>query len=384
MIERKKELNRLTELTRKYPATAILGPRQVGKTTLARALKCDHWFDLENPRDAQRLSDPLLTLDPLRGLIGIDEIQHQPALFPLLRHLVDQHPEQHYLLLGSASPELVRHSGESLAGRIAFHQLRGLSLAEVGINNWHQRWVRGGFPKAFLADCESDSLDWRQNYIQAFLERDIPNLGIHIPAATMRRFWMMLSHYHGQLLNYSELGRSFGISDMTVRKYLDILQGTFMVRLLQPWHANVGKRQVKSPKLYLTDSGIFHSLQGIDNWNQLEAHPKLGSAWEGFALEIASKAIGQADESLFFYRTHAGTELDLLWQANGRWWGCEFKYASAPTVTPSIRNAIEDLGLAHVWIVHPGTETYPLAANVSALPIQALTDTWPYPENEVG
>ena len=323
----------------------------------------------------------MLALEALAGVIGIDEIQVQPMLFPVLRHLADRHPDRRYLILGSASPDLVRHGGETLAGRIAFHQLPGLSLAECGAGEWRQRWLRGGFPKAFLAASDADSLEWREHYVRAFLERDIPNLGIRIPAATMRRFWMMLSHCHGQLLNHSEIGRAFGISDMTVRHYLDILQGTFMVRLLHPWHANVGKRQVKSPKVYLTDSGIFHHLQGLGTFADLEAHPKLGASWEGFALEIVADAIGLPPQSVFFYRTHAGTEMDLVWQARGRWWGCEFKYTSTPKMTPSIRNAIADLGLHHVWIVHPGEQCFPVAVGVTALPLQQLSGEWPYPED---
>lgn len=351
----------------------MLGPRQCGKTTLARQIEADRYFDLENPRHLAQLNEPQLTLEGLRGTIVIDEVQRRPDLFPLLRYLADQQHRQKFLLLGSASRNLLKQSSETLAGRIAYFVLRGFSLQEIGADQIRRLWVRGGFPRSYLTANEEESQLWRENYISTFLERDIPQLGIQIPAATLRRFWMMLSHYHGQLLNYSELARSFGISDMTARHYVDILVGTFMVRLLPPWHVNLGKRLVKSPKLYFRDSGLFHSLQSIENERQLLAHPKLGASWEGFALEQVTTILGIDERSQFFWATHNGAELDLFWQEKGKNWGIEFKYTDAPKRAKSMLNTLQDLKLSHLWVVYPGSEKYRLDRQITALPLSHIS-----------
>ncbi|MFH1706323.1 MAG: ATP-binding protein [Planctomycetota bacterium] len=320
-------------------------------------------------------------MENLAGLIVIDEIQRRPDLFPVLRALVDAHPRQRYLILGSASPALLRQGSESLAGRIGCYVLGGLRLEDVGPDRSRKLWLRGGFPRAYSARSDRDSRLWRDNYLTAFLERDIPQLGISIPAATLRRFWTMLSHYHGQVLNYAELARSFGISDMTARKYVAILEGTFMVRLLQPWHVNTKKRLVKSPKLYIRDTGLLHALYAIETEADLMSHNKLGASWEGFALESVCRHIGKSTGEVFFWATHNGAELDLYWQDRGRAWGVEIKYADAPRITPSMRTVLQDLELAHLWVVYPGTTTYSLSPAITVLPIGELHKITPKPRN---
>jgi uncharacterized protein len=377
LIHRPAEMRALQTLLADFPVVAILGPRQSGKTTLAGLVKADHYLDLEDPRAARRMENPLLTLEPMKGLVVIDEVQRLPELFPILRSIVDRRLGQRFLLLGSASGDLIRHSSESLAGRVAYLDIGGLRAADVGTDGIPSLWLRGALPPAFTARSDEASWTWRQNYVRTFLERDIPQLGITIPAATLRRFWEMLSHYHGQILNWSELARSFGVSDTTVRRYVDILQGTFMVRVLQPWYVNVGKRLVKAPKLYLRDSGILHALQAIDTRDQLLSHPKLGASWEGFVIEEVSKALRA--EALYYWRTHTGAEMDLTWQRHGKRWGVEVKWADAPAITPSIRNALVDLELEHVWVVYPGTERYRLSEQVTALPAAEVREPWPYP-----
>lgn len=378
MIARSTDKRILRGLLREFPVTAILGPRQCGKTTLARGFAADHYFDLENPRDAALFETPQVTLEALSGLIVIDEVQRARDLFSLIRHLVDTHRGQRYLVLGSASGQLLRQSSESLAGRIAFHELGGFRLSDVGPSTWRRLWLRGGLPPAFTARSDAASSRWREQYVATFLERDIPQLGVRIPATTLRRFWMMLSHYHGQVLNSSELARSFGVSDMSVRRYLEVLESAFVVRLLQPWYANLGKRLVKSPKLYLRDSGLLHSLLALHTARDLAAHNKLGASWEGFALEVTVRAIRKRSEELFFWATHSGAEVDLFWRERGRNWAVEFKYADAPRLTPSMASAIKDLGLARLWVVYPGDRTYELATNVTALPLVAVSDPWQY------
>lgn len=372
LLPRIRERNALQHRIANSPVTAILGPRQCGKTTLASMLDADHTFDLENPRDAARLEHAQTVLERLRGLVVIDGVQRAPSLFALLRYLSDTQPETRFLLLGSASPDLVRDTSESLAGRIAYHDLGALVVDEIGSIPWQRLWLRGGFPRSLLHRDDAASLRWREDFVRSFLERDIPQLGISIPAATLRRFWIMISHYHGGLLNFSEIGRSLGVSDHTIRRYLEILEGTFMVRLLAPWHANVGKRLVKAPKLYIRDSSLFHLLQSIGNQEDLFAHPKLGASWEGFALEQALRLV--AIDAPFFWRTHAGAELDLLWHSGGRAWGIEFKYADAPTLTRSMRSVIDDLSLHHLWVVYPGADTYALSDKVTVIPITALAE----------
>lgn len=340
-------------------------------------MAADHYFDLENPRDAARLEEPQLALEDLHGLVVIDEIQRIPNLFPLIRYLVDTHPNQKYLILGSASRDLIRQSSESLAGRIAYYHLAGFRLNDVGSTAFKRLWLQGGLPPSFLSDPEQ-SLLWRDNYISTFLERDIPQLGIHIPSVTLRRFWSMLAHYHGQILNYSELSGAFGISDMTVRKYIDILEGTFMVRTLQPWHTNIGKRLVKRPKLYLRNSGLLHRFLRVDTLDQLRGHPKLGASWEGFALECVMRSVGEEEANFYFWKVHSGTEIDLFWQYGGRNWGVEFKYADAPKRVRSMTIGIKDLDLAHLWVIYPGNTRYRLDEKITALPVTQLPAQWEY------
>ena len=371
-LPRPRELEAVRAGLRRAPVTALLGPRQCGKTTLAQSLKAEHFFDLEDPRSLARLDEPQTALEGLTGTVVIDEVQRKPDLFPLLRVLADRQLATRYLLLGSASPDLVKEVSESLAGRVAYHDLGPLAVDETGVREWRKLWLRGGFPRSYLADEDTASALWREDFIRSYLERDVPALGISIPAETLRRFWVMVSHYHGQVLNLSELGRSFGVSDHTVRRYLEILTGTFMIRLLPPWHANVGKRLVKAPKLYIRDSGLFHALHTIATPLQLESHPKLGASWEGFAMEQAIRLTGVAHPH--FWRTHTGAELDLVWQAHGALWGMEFKYQDAPGMTRSIRAVMRDLPLQHLWIVYPGPDRYRIDKAVTVLPVAEIPD----------
>ncbi|GAB6270891.1 MAG: ATP-binding protein [Smithella sp.] len=377
IIKRQQDQAALSKLMASFPVVAILGPRQCGKTTLAKAIGADHYFDLENPRDAARLDQPQLALEDLSGVIVIDEIQRLPDLFPLLRYLVDQNKKRKFIILGSASRDLIRQSSESLAGRIAYHYLGGFRLSDVGEAKIKILWLRGGLPLSFLSRTDEESHVWRGQYVTTFLERDIPQLGINIPARTLRRFWTMLSHYHGQILNYAELGRSFGVSDMTVRKYCDILEGTFMIRILQPWHVNIGKRLVKRPKFYLRDSGLYHSLSSIETQKQLQTWPKLGASWEGFALDCVCRMLGKQDNEFYFWNTHAGAELDLFWQNRGKNWGVECKYEDAPRLTRSMQTAMNDLQLSKLWIVYPGKQKYQLGKNISVLPLNLLETELP-------
>lgn len=401
IIERKKDVKQIAELIGTFPVTAVLGPRQSGKTFLASHIPHKHYYDLENPRDLSKLENPQLALESLEGLIVIDEIQRKPELFPLLRYISDTNQKQKYLILGSASPELIKQSSESLAGRIGYYRLGGFGIDDITLDNlnrmWSRReyprgaprrdtfqnrikmlWLRGGLPKAFLANSEKESFLWLGEYINTLLERDLPQLGITIPAVTLRRFWMMLSHYHGQILNYSELGRSFGISDVTIKKYVDILEGTFMVRTLQPWFANLGKRLVKRPKIYIRDTGIFHSLISVHTLDQLQGHPKLGASWEGFAMDNFLRIIGKRDNEVFFWSTHSGAELDLFWQDKGKNWGAEFKYGDAPKMTKSMQSAIHDLKLSHLWVIYPGKDRYVLDNKITVVPLETIRGVWKY------
>ncbi len=379
MIDRPGHLKQVESLLRQFPVVAILGPRQVGKTTLAREIMADRkggatMFDLERAEDLALLSDPILALESARGLVVIDEIQRRPELFPSLRVLVDQpRVRRRFLILGSAAPELLRQSSESLAGRIAYHELDGLSLAEVGTDATSKLWQRGGFPRSFLARSDSLSLRWRQELIRTYLERDIPALGLRLPAPTLRRFWMMLAHYHGQLWSASELGRAFGVAHTTVQRYLDVLSSTFMVRQLPPWHENIGKRQIKTPKVYIRDTGVLHALLDLGTSRAIEAHPKVGASWEGFALDCTVARLGARTEECFFWGTHTGAELDLLVVRGTRRLGFEFKRNSAPRATKSMHAAVEDLGLEHLYVVHPGARSLPLASKISGLALAALS-----------
>lgn len=383
-IPRGADRQRVRRLLRRSPVVAILGPRQVGKTTLAAEIR-RAWrgpsvaFDLEDPADLARLADPMLALRPLRGLVVLDEIQRLPGVFPVLRVLADRpRPAARFLVLGSATPELLRQSSESLAGRLAFHELAGLSLAEVGAARAGTLWLRGGFPRSYLARSARESLDWRLDFVRTFLERDLPQLGVSIPATTLRRFWTMLAHYHGQVWNAAEFARSFGVSDMTARRYLDLLAATFVVRILPPWHENVGKRQVKSPKIYLADTGLLHALLNIPTMVDLERHPKVGASFEGFVIESAVRALGARWDECFFWATHAGAELDLLVVRGRVRIGIEIKRTVSPAVTPSMRSALQDLGLSRLDVIHAGDETYPLAPRIRAVALsRVLTDLAP-------
>jgi predicted AAA+ superfamily ATPase len=372
VIDRPAYLERLVSAVRRAPVTALLGPRQCGKTTLAREFAVGRdavTFDLESRPDLRRLQNPELALGAERGLVILDEIQARPELFDVLRVLVDRPRNRaRFLLLGSASPDIVRGSSETLAGRVEFVELAGFDVRETGPASWPKLWLRGGLPRSFLARSNEDSLAWREGFVRTFLERDVPQLGIGIPAAALRRFWTMLAHYHGQTWNASELGRSMGLSDKTVRAYLDILTGTFMVRQLQPWHQNVGKRQVKSPKVYLRDTGLLHSLLEITDRRMLLGHPRVGASFEGFALEEVLHAVspGQA----FFWGTHGGAELDLFFVLDGRRHGVEIKLDEAPSASRSMWTAIEDLSLDHLWVVYPGRHSYRVHETITVWPIQ--------------
>lgn len=362
------------ELIHFSPVVAILGPRQSGKTTLAKMLETDHYFDLENPRDLARLEHAQVTLEKLEGLVVIDEIQLRPELFPLLRYLVDQQERTRYLILGSASRDLIHQGSETLAGRISFLRLNGFVLDEVGEDDWEKLWWRGGFPRAYLAPSDELAGKWHEDYISTFLERDIPQFGIQVPAATLRRFWVMLSHYHGNLINFSELGRSLQVADTTIRHYVDILESTLMIRVLRPWFMNTSKRLVKSPKIYLNDAGLYHRLQSIDSPGQLQSHPKLGASWEGFALTQLIGLSGMREDAFHFWATQAGAEVDLFWQRNGKNFAAEFKYGDAPRRTRSMSIALNDLDIAHMWVVYPGKESYPLDERISVLPVSAIQE----------
>lgn len=376
MIQRPHYLDKLARAVERSPITALLGPRQCGKTTLARMFGHDRettHFDLESQTDIQRLQNPEMMLGSLTGLVILDEIQLVPTLFGVLRVLVDR-PQNHtrFLILGSASPELVKRVSQTLAGRVEFIELTGFYIPEVGTEEVQRLWLRGGLPRSYLADSLENSRAWRDGFIRTFLERDIPQLGITIPAAAMRRFWTMLSHYHGQIWNASNIARAMGMSDKTMRSYLDILTGTFMVRQLQPWYANVGKRQVKRPKIYLRDSGLLHGLLNIPDHYSLMGHPSVGASWEGFALE-QFLTIVQPHEA-FFWATHAGAEVDLFIPHAGKRYGVEFKFKEAPKISRSMRIALQTLDLDHLWIVHPGQHAYPVDEKISVLPAEAIAD----------
>lgn len=384
MIPRHLHLDQLADRLANFPIVAMLGPRQVGKTTLARQLAAQ-WpgpvkhFDLEDPEDQARLSDPAFVLRPLSGLVVLDEIQTRPDLFPLLRVLADRSDTPaRFLLLGSASPELMRHTAESLAGRVAFHEVEGLALDEIasvqsGTDWLDDRWLRGGFPRSLLAKNLAGSREWRESFIRTYLERDLPQLGISLPAMTLRRFWTMLAHYHGQTWNGSELGRALGVSDKTVSRYLDILEGTYMAFRLLPWHTNLGKREIKAPKVYVADSGILHGLLGVNGLDDLLAHPKCGASWEGFLIrEIIRRTAARRGEA-FFWGVHTGAELDLLILQNGRRLGFEIKLTRSPTVTPSMRSAREILELDQLYVMCHGTGApWPLAEGMTAVPAMCL------------
>jgi predicted AAA+ superfamily ATPase len=373
MIGRREDIGRISDLLTRFPVVGIVGARQIGKTTLAREFVSRQvepvsYFDLEDPADLARLQDPMLALRQLRGLVAIDEIQRLPDLFTVLRVLADR-PDvpARFLVLGSASPDLLRQGAESLAGRIFYHELRGFGLADTGIDSLDKLWHRGGFPRSFLAPNDAASDEWRQGFVRTFLERDLPQLGIDVAAQTMRRFWTMLAHRHGQTWNASELSRSLGVSDVTVRRYLDHLTSALVVRQLLPWRENLNKRQVKAPKTYVADSGLLHSLLNLPEREDLEGHPKAGASWEGFLLQEIVTQLGARPEECYFWATHTGAELDLLVVRGRRRVGFEIKRTAAPKVSKSMRIAAADLKVDRLDVVHAGTETFPLAEGIRAV-----------------
>lgn len=372
MILRTSTHNTITTALERSRIVAILGPRQCGKTTLARQfVPTDSvaYFDLEDPLSLARLDEPMTALRDLTGLVVIDEVQRRPDLFTILRVLADRTPlPARFLILGSVAPDLLRQSSESLAGRMETVPISGFTIADVGIAAHEKHWLRGGFPLSFLATSDSNSAAWRKSFIQTLLERDIPSFGLGTPAPTLYRFWTMLSHYHGQVWNAAEPARSLGIGETSVRRYLDLLEGVYMVRQLQPWHENLKKRQVKSPKVYIRDSGLLHQLLGIRTFPELLSHPKCGASWEGYVIEEIIGSV-QPDE-VYFWATHAGAELDLLLFKDGRRIGVEIKRADAPRMTPSMRTALEDLKLDRLVVVYPGERRYALAERVEVVPLQ--------------
>ena len=375
-VRRNTLLERIRTALARNPVTMLTGPRQSGKTTLARELLREdspNYFDLEDPADLARLEEPRTALEPLNGLVVIDEIQRRPGLFPVLRVLADRRTRPaRFLILGSASGELLRQSSETLAGRIERIEIGGFTLAELGPDAIEMLWRRGGFPRAFLAGGERDSTAWRKQFIQTLLERDFPQWGVRVPATALLRFWTMVAHYHGQTWNSAQPAQALGVSPSTTRRYLDLLTDALVLRQLQPWHANLGKRQVKSPKVYVRDSGLLHRLYGLETEKALLSHPKLGASWEGFAIEQVLAA--EPCDDAWFWATHQGAEIDLLLRRGDCLFGVECKRADAPRLTPSIRIALDDLGLERVAIVYPGAKCYPLGDPVEVVPLAALAE----------
>ncbi len=374
MVQRTELLRQVEYSLKRNPVTAILGPRQCGKTTLAREIGRQEkaaYFDLEDPQDQARLANPQLTLEALRGVVILDEIQRRPELTMLLRVLADRKPLPcRFILLGSASPDLMRQASDSLAGRVHFVDMGGFTLGEVGGDQRDRLWLRGGFPLSFLADDDEDSRQWRLSLVRTFLERDMPQLGVQIPAEMLRRFWTMLAHYHGQVWNGSEIGASLGVTHHTTRKYLDLLCGAYVVRQLQPWFENLGKRVVKSPKVYVRDSGLLHALLGIPDFPALQGHPKLGASWEGFVIEQILSWAGE--RNAYFWATHSRAELDLMVMAKGKRWGFEVKYQDAPIMTKSMRITMQDLKLERLWVVYPGPTGYPMDEKIECVSFLAV------------
>ncbi len=354
----------------------LAGPRQCGKTTLAREFlgpDSINYFDLEDPASLMRLEEPMTALQNLNGLVVIDEVQRRPDLFPVLRVLVDRvdNPAK-FLILGSASGQLLRQTSESLAGRLERIIISGFSLAELGSETEQDLWLRGGFPLSYLAKNDEDSSIWRKQFIQTLLEQDLPQWGVGTPAQVLLRFWTMLAHYHGQTWNAAEPARALGVSEPTIRKHLDLLTDAFMVRQLQPYLANIRKRQVKSPKIYIRDSGLLHTLLGITSEKSLLTNPKIGASWEGFVIEqVLSR---EPHDDAFFWATHQKAEIDLILQKDTKLFGVEIKRTDSPRLTPSIKNAISDLGLEKVVIIYPGTKRFPISDGVEAIPLRMIGD----------
>lgn len=379
MIARESYLTEILDVLNDIPVVALVGSRQTGKTTLAKMVMETwqkkgpvHYFDLEDLNDRLRLEDPKTSLEPLKGLVVIDEVQHTSNLFMFLRVLADRRPlPARFLILGSASGNLLKQSPESLAGRIHYFEIAGFNLKEVGIENLNKLWMLGGYPMAFLAENEQKSFSWRQQFIQTFLERDMPSLGVRIPAMQLWRFWQMAAHYHGQTWSHSEIARSLGLNSATIRHYLDLLTETFMVRQISPWFENLGKRIVKSPKFYIRDSGLLHALLDIKDSDSLLRNPKLGASWEGFAIEQILQATRQT-KNIFFWAVHQSEEIDLILILNGKRVGFEVKYTGTPTITSSMRKTFTALNLEKVYVVYPGTQQYFLDQKIEALPLKLL------------
>jgi hypothetical protein len=374
MIERKHITKHIAKALDRGRIVSLLGPRQCGKTTLARHFAkpgSSLYFDLEDPVDSAKMGEPKNVLENLKGTVVIDEVQRQPELFPLLRVLADRVPlPSKFLILGSASPNLIKHASESLAGRVERITIGGFSLDEVGEKNSERLWLRGGLPRAFLANSDEESFTWLKEYTQSFVERDLPLHGVSLPAMTLLRFWTMLAHYHGQVFNASEIARSLGISVMTVKRYVDVLTGVFMIRQVQPWFGNLKKRHVKSPKIYFYDTGILHSLLGIQTKDDLSAHPKYGASWEGFVMEEVIRSV--EPHEVYFWATHQGAEIDLVFNKGGRMYGVEIKRADAPTMTPSMRIALEDLKLERIVVIYPGKRRYSIHKQVDVVPFDEI------------
>ena len=369
LLPRPTDVEKVRWLMESNPVVALLGARQVGKTTLARFISDEqtHWFDLEDSRALARLDDPLLALEPLRGVVVIDEIQLRSEIFPSLRVLADRPgTPARFLILGSASPDLLRQGSQSLAGRMAFHELGPLALDEVGVEQLDTLWLRGGFPRSFLAKSDARSMSWRKNFIRTFVERDVPRLGFILPARTLERFWTMVAHNHGQLLNSSALGRSLGVAHTTVRRYADLLSGAFLLRQLRPWHANVAKRQIKTSKIFIMDTGLLHGLLGLDSLDDLLSHPICGPSWEGFAMRQVVRRLGAGERECYFWATRGGAELDLLVVRGNRRIGFEFKRTAAPRRTKSMAIALETLQLDSLHVIYPGRESWPMTQRLWA------------------
>ena len=375
MIQRTEIKEYIQAALKRSRAVALLGPRQCGKTTLARELVDSaslNYFDLEDPESMIRLGDPKTAFASLKGLVVIDEVQRRPDLFPVLRVLLDRKPlPAKFLILGSASPDLLQQSSESLAGRLEMIVMGGFGLTEIGLKNYSRLWLRGGFPLSFLAKSDVDSFIWRKSFIQMFLERDLRQQGINIPTVSLHRFWTMLAHSHGQIWNAVPPASSLGVSEHTVRRYLDILTGVFMVRQLQPWHANIKKRQVKAPKVYIRDTGVLHALLGLKNESETLKHPRCGASWEGFVIEEVIRSVDPDD--IYFWATHNGAEIDMVFTKGGRMYGVECKRADTPAMTPSIRIALEDLKLERIAVIYPGEKRYSLHEKVEVVPFETIT-----------
>jgi len=375
MIKRTSILSELNNALARSRVVVLVGPRQSGKTTLARQLieeNSVNYFDLEDPASLARLDEPMTALRPLKGLVVIDEVQRRPDLFPVLRVLSDRiDTPARFLILGSASGNLMRQTSESLAGRMERIAIGGFSMAELGSKDEQQLWLRGGLPLSFLAGSDVNSIAWRKNFIQTLLERDFPQWGVRVAATALQRFWTMLAHYHGQVWNAAEPARALGVSESTTRRYLDLLTDAFMIRQLQPYYANLKKRQVKSPKIYVRDSGLLHHLLGMDSMKSLYSHPKVGASWEGFVIEQV--LLMEPHDEAFFWATHQGAEIDLILRRGDVLYGIECKRADTPRITPSIRIALDDLKLKHVFVIYPGIQRFPLESQVEAVPLQALS-----------